>query len=123
MLLTLLAKNLVRSQVGRAWMAIRDMDVAAEVMGIRPLTTKLLAFAISSFYAGVAGALYAFVFLTSVDITAFDLERSFPAAVHGHYWWSGQHPGVVPGRGVYCLVARAAQQRRHVVRRSRCPPT
>lgn len=77
LLLTLLAKNLVRSQVGRTWMAIRDMDIAAETMGIRPLTTKLLAFAVSSFYAGVAGALYAFVFLTSVDITAFDLERSF----------------------------------------------
>jgi branched-chain amino acid transport system permease protein len=77
MLMTLLAKNLVRSQVGRSWMAIRDMDVAAEVMGIRPLPTKLLAFAISSFYAGVAGALYAFVFLTSVDVTAFALERSF----------------------------------------------
>ncbi len=77
LLLTLLAKNLVRSQVGRAWMAMRDMDVAAEAMGIRPLTTKLLAFAISSFYAGVAGALYGFVFLTSVDITAFELDRSF----------------------------------------------
>lgn len=76
-LLTLVAKNLVRSQVGRSWMAIRDMDVAAEVMGIRLLPAKLLAFAISSFYAGVAGALYAFVFLTSVDVTAFALERSF----------------------------------------------
>lgn len=76
-LLTLIAKNLVRSQMGRAWMAVRDMDVAAEVIGIRLLRTKLLAFAVSSFYAGVAGALYAFVFLTSVDITAFALERSF----------------------------------------------
>lgn len=77
MVLTLVAKNLVRSQVGRAWMAVRDMDVAAEVMGIHLLTTKLLAFAVSSFYAGIAGALYAFVFLTSVDITAFAHERSF----------------------------------------------
>jgi branched-chain amino acid transport system permease protein len=77
LLLTLLAKNMVRSQMGRAWMAIRDMDVAAEAMGIRPLTTKLAAFAVSSFYAGVAGALYGFVFLTSVDITAFELDRSF----------------------------------------------
>lgn len=77
LVMTLLAKNLVRGQVGRAWMAVRDMDVAAEVIGIRLLTTKLLAFAVSSFYAGVAGALYAFVFLTSVDITAFSHERSF----------------------------------------------
>src|SRR5581483_5419268 len=52
----LLAKNLVRGRVGRAWMAIRDRDIAAEIIGVRPLRTKLLAFAISSFYCGVAGA-------------------------------------------------------------------
>ncbi len=75
--MTLLAKNLVRSETGRAWMAIRDMDVAAEVIGIRPFQTKLSAFAVSSFYAGVAGALYAFAFVKSVDFTAFDLFRSF----------------------------------------------
>src|SRR5713101_9147369 len=56
-LLALAAKNMVRSAIGRSWMAIRDMDVAAEVIGIRPLRTKLLAFAVSSFYCGVAGAL------------------------------------------------------------------
>jgi len=70
---TLFAKNLVRSEIGRAWMAIRDMDVAAEVIGIRPLYTKLSAFAVSSFYGGVAGALYAFCYVKSVDFTAFDL--------------------------------------------------
>ncbi len=75
--MTLLAKNLVRSEIGRAWMAIRDMDVAAEVIGIRPFQTKLSAFAVSSFYAGVTGALYAFAFVKSVDFTAFDLFRSF----------------------------------------------
>jgi branched-chain amino acid transport system permease protein len=69
----LFAKNLVRSEIGRAWMAIRDMDVAAEVIGIRPLYTKLSAFAVSSFYGGVAGALYAFCYVKSVDFTAFDL--------------------------------------------------
>ena len=71
--MTLLAKNLVRSEIGRAWMAIRDMDVAAEVIGIRPLYTKLSAFAVSSFFAGIAGALYAFCYVKSVDFTAFDL--------------------------------------------------
>ena len=55
--LTLAAKNLVRGHIGRSWMATRDMDVAAEVIGIRPLPAKLSAFAVSSFYAGVAGAL------------------------------------------------------------------
>lgn len=75
--LTLAAKNMVRSAVGRSWMAIRDMDVAAEVIGIRLLPTKLLAFAISSFYCGVAGALWAFVYLGTVEPQAFELNRSF----------------------------------------------
>ena len=75
--LTLAVKNLVRSHVGRSWMAIRDMDVAAEVIGIRPLATKLLAFGISAFIAGIAGALYAFAYLKSVDVTSFDLFQSF----------------------------------------------
>ena len=51
----LIAKNLVRGRVGRSWMAIRDRDIAAEIIGMRPLRTKLLAFGISSFYCGVAG--------------------------------------------------------------------
>ncbi len=76
-LLALAAKNLVRGRVGRAWMAIRDMDIAAEIIGIRPLRTKLLAFAISSFYCGVAGALWAHVYTSSVEALAFDIDTSF----------------------------------------------
>jgi branched-chain amino acid transport system permease protein len=76
-LLALAAKNMVRSSVGRAWMAVRDMDVAAEVIGIRILHTKLLAFAISSFYCGVAGALYAFAYLGTVEPEGFNLDLSF----------------------------------------------
>jgi branched-chain amino acid transport system permease protein len=76
-LLALAAKNLVRSRVGRSWMAVRDMDIAAEVIGIPMLKTKLLAFAVSSFYCGVAGALWAFAYLGSVEPQAFDLTRSF----------------------------------------------
>lgn len=75
--MALAAKNLVRSSTGRAWMAVRDMDVAAEVIGIRLLPTKLLAFAISSFYCGVAGALYAFCYLGSVEPDGFSLDLSF----------------------------------------------
>lgn len=75
-LLALLAKNLVRSSTGRAWMAVRDMDVAAEVIGIPLMRTKLLAFAISSFYCGVAGALYAFCYLGSVEPDGFGLDLS-----------------------------------------------
>ena len=73
----LLAKNLVRSRIGRAWMAVRDMDVAAEVIGIRILRTKLTAFAVSSFYCGVAGALYAFAYLGNVEPDGFNLDLSF----------------------------------------------
>lgn len=76
-LLALLAKNLVRSRIGRAWMAVRDMDVAAEVIGIRILRTKLIAFAVSSFYCGVAGALYAFAYLGNVEPDGFNLDLSF----------------------------------------------
>jgi branched-chain amino acid transport system permease protein len=76
-LLALAAKNLVRGRVGRAWMAIRDMDVAAEIIGIRPLRTKLLAFAVSSFYCGIAGALWAFIYTGGVEALAFDIDRSF----------------------------------------------
>jgi branched-chain amino acid transport system permease protein len=73
----LAAKNLTRGAIGRSWMAIRDMDVAAEVVGIRPLTAKLSAFAVSSFIVGVAGALWAFVYLGSWEPLAFDVNRSF----------------------------------------------
>ena len=76
-ILALLAKNMVRGMTGRAWMAIRDFDIAAEIIGIRPLRTKLLAFAISSFYCGVAGALYVFTYVGNADSEAFDLIRSF----------------------------------------------
>jgi len=76
-LLALAAKNLVRCRIGRAWMAVRDMDVAAEVIGIPMLKTKLAAFAVSSFYCGIAGALWAFAYLGSVEPQAFDLTRSF----------------------------------------------
>ncbi|MCM5682081.1 branched-chain amino acid ABC transporter permease [Schlegelella sp. S2-27] len=73
----LLAKNLVRSTIGREWMAIRDMDVAAAVIGIRPVYAKLTAFAVSSFIVGVAGALWGFVHLGSWEPAAFSIDRSF----------------------------------------------
>ena len=73
----LVAKNLVRSHIGREWMAIRDMDVAAAVIGIRPVYAKLTAFAVSSFMVGVAGALWGFVHLGSWEPAAFSIDRSF----------------------------------------------
>ena len=76
-LLALAAKNLVRGRIGRNWMAVRDMDVAAEVIGIRMARTKLLAFAISSFYCGIAGAMMVFLWLGSAETLAFDIDVSF----------------------------------------------
>lgn len=76
-LLTLLARNLVRSETGRRWMAVRDMDTAAAVIGVPTARTKLLAFAVSSFYLGVAGALWAFAYVGMVEPHGFDLTRSF----------------------------------------------
>jgi branched-chain amino acid transport system permease protein len=73
----LLAKNLVRSAIGREWMAMRDMDVAAEVIGIRPVYAKLSAFAVSSFIVGLAGALWAFVYLGAWEPAAFNVDVSF----------------------------------------------
>jgi len=71
------AKNMARGNVGRSWMAVRDMDVAAEVIGIRLMRAKLLAFAVSSFYCGVAGALFAYAYLGTVEPEAFNLDLSF----------------------------------------------
>ncbi|MDD2711741.1 MAG: branched-chain amino acid ABC transporter permease [Simplicispira sp.] len=75
--IALLAKNLVRGAIGREWMAIRDMDVAASVIGIRPMYAKLSAFAVSSFIIGMAGALWAFVHLGSWEPAAFSVDISF----------------------------------------------
>ncbi len=77
-LLTWIASNLVHGKIGRAWMAVRDMDIAAELMGIRLLTTKLLAFAVSSFYCGVAGAMMVFLwYATGAESNVFDINQSF----------------------------------------------
>jgi branched-chain amino acid transport system permease protein len=73
----LLIKNLVRGHIGREWMAMRDMDVAAAVIGIRPIYAKLSAFAVSSFVAGVAGAMWGFIYLGSWESAAFNIDRSF----------------------------------------------
>jgi len=73
----MLAKNLVRGHIGREWMAIRDMDVAAAVIGIRPVYAKLTAFAVSSFIVGVAGGLWGFIHLGSWEPAAFNIDRSF----------------------------------------------
>ena len=75
--LTWVAINITRGQAGRNWMAIRDMDTAAAVIGIKVKSSKILAFAISSFYLGIAGALWVFAYLGSAGVQSFGLQRSF----------------------------------------------
>ncbi len=76
-LLTVIARNLVRSSIGRNMLAVRDMDIAASVIGIRVAATKLIAFFISTFYIGVAGALFSFSYTTNIDLRMHELDRAF----------------------------------------------
>ncbi|MEZ5650771.1 MAG: branched-chain amino acid ABC transporter permease [Burkholderiaceae bacterium] len=76
-LMTWVASNLVHGRLGRSWMMIRDMDIAAELMGVRPLQAKLSAFAVSSYYCGVAGAMMVFLWLGAAEVESFDINHSF----------------------------------------------
>ena len=77
-LCAILARNLTRGTIGRSWMAIRDMDIAAEIIGVNPLTAKLSAFALSSFFVGVSGALFFAIYLGAVEVGAvFGIQKSF----------------------------------------------
>src|SRR5262245_33465073 len=75
--MTWIASNLVHGRIGRMWMAVRDMDIAAELIGIKLYQTKLLAFAVSSFYCGVAGALMVFMWLGAAEADSFNINESF----------------------------------------------
>jgi branched-chain amino acid transport system permease protein len=74
-LLALAARNIIRTKVGRAFISIRDAHIAAETMGVNLMIYKTLAFALSAFYAGVGGGLYAFV-LRFVEPELFSLFMS-----------------------------------------------
>lgn len=76
-LLTWIASNLTRGRIGRMWMAVRDMHIAAELIGIRLAHAKLLAFAVSSYYCGVAGALMVFLWYGGAEANSFDINQSF----------------------------------------------
>ena len=74
----IVARNLTRGSVGRQWMAIRDMDIAAEIIGVNPLKAKLTAFAASSFFVGISGALFFAVYLGAVEVgEVFGITKSF----------------------------------------------
>ena len=77
-IVAVLARNLTRGASGRKWMAIRDMDIAAEIIGVNPLKAKLTAFAVSSFFIGISGALFFSVYLGAVEVgEAFGINKSF----------------------------------------------
>jgi branched-chain amino acid transport system permease protein len=77
-LCAVIARNLTRGTIGRSWMAIRDMDIAAEIIGVNPLRAKLSAFAVSSFFIGIAGALFFAVYLGAVEVgEVFGIQKSF----------------------------------------------
>jgi branched-chain amino acid transport system permease protein len=76
-LLMTIGKNLVRGQLGRNWMAIRDVDYAAEIIGVNLYKDKLIAFAVSTFYAGVAGSLITFCYIGAANIEEFNVMTSF----------------------------------------------
>ncbi len=94
--LALAAKNLVRGRIGRSWMAIRDRDIAAEIIGVRPLRTKMLAFGISSFYCGVAGAELVFLFLGQRRDAGLRHQPVVPGPLHDHHRRAGLDPRIVP---------------------------
>lgn len=74
----IIARNLTRGTTGRTWMAIRDMDIAAEIIGVNPLKAKISAFAVSSFFVGVSGALFFAVYLGAAEVgEAFGINKSF----------------------------------------------
>lgn len=75
--ITLLMKNVIRGHIGRSWMMIRDMDIAAELIGVRPLFAKLSAFAVSSYICGIAGAMMVFFWLGAAEPSAFSIAVSF----------------------------------------------
>ncbi|MEM1037923.1 MAG: branched-chain amino acid ABC transporter permease [Pseudomonadota bacterium] len=75
--LTWITSNVIRGRIGRSWMMIRDMDIAAELMGIKPLNAKLSAFAMSSYLCGVAGALMVFMWLGAAEVESFNINQSF----------------------------------------------
>jgi branched-chain amino acid transport system permease protein len=105
---TLLAKNLQRTRVGRAFMSIRDRDIAAEIMGVNEFAYKLLAFGISSFYAGIAGALLA-SFVSRVIPERWDLFLSVQFIAIVLIGGAGTVTGALLGTAFVVLLPRIVQ--------------
>ena len=76
-LMTWICINITRGRIGRMWKAVRDMDIAAELVGINLMRAKLSAFAVSSYVIGVAGALFVFMWRGAAEPNLFDIPLSF----------------------------------------------
>jgi branched-chain amino acid transport system permease protein len=106
--------NLVSSYVGRAFVAIRDSDIAAEVNGVNLTRYKLLAFAISSFYTGVHGALYAQL-LGHIEPQMFNIGESIPVFVAVIVGGVASVEGSILGAAFVTLVPKALSGFREMV--------
>ena len=114
-LLAWMARNLTRGTIGRQWMAIRDMDIAAEIIGVNPLKAKLSAFAVSSFYVGISGALFFTIYLGAVEVgEVYGIQKSFLVLFMIIIGGLGSIFGSFAGGGVHGAFARGAEA---VVRR------
>ncbi len=112
-LLTVLAWRLAASPTGRDLVAIRDNETAARLVGVKVARTKLLAFAVSSFVIGIAGALWAFAYLRTVEPAGFNLDRSFQILFIVIIGGLGTLRGAFPGAGfivVLPLLPRAPRR-------------
>ena len=108
----IVARNLTRGSLGRKWMAIRDMDIAAEIIGVNPLGAKLSAFAISSFFVGLSGALFFAVYLGAVEGgRGVWHQQIILGVVHDHHWWLGLNLWQFCWRGLLGVVARLLEKR------------
>ena len=96
-------RNLLKTRVGRAFVAIRDADIAAQTMGVNILFYKTLAFAISAFYAGIAGGLYAFV-LRFIEPEIFTLMMSIIFLAMVVVGGLGSIMGSITGATLLCLL-------------------
>jgi branched-chain amino acid transport system permease protein len=76
-IITMLAINVTRGRIGRIWKAVRDMDIAAELVGINLMKAKLSAFFVSSYIVGIAGALFVFMWRGAAEPAVFDIPLSF----------------------------------------------
>jgi branched-chain amino acid transport system permease protein len=100
-LLLLFMRNLIKTRVGRAFIAIRDADIAAQTMGVNIVYYKTLAFAVSAFYAGIGGGLYAFV-LKFIEPEIFSLMMSIMFLAMVVVGGLGSMMGSIAGAALLC---------------------